>query len=401
MLRTFLFDHGYLEQRKAPCPVISVGNLAMGGTGKTPMVEHLIDMTREAGLFPVVISRGYRRRTRGPLPATPISTVSDIGDEPLQIYHKYQGLVPVIVSEDRRKALPYLPEAPKDQPMVIILDDAFQHRYLQRDCNILLTTYSRLYTRDHVFPFGRLRESRKGARRADIIIVTKCPADLSTEEAETIRKELSTASGLCKRPIEDSSPSLARRANSFPAPADPFPRASGPFPPRQRTLSPTGERWRSRREAGRGGEAGERPGEVAEPERGQEGWQSAEGSFDGVRPPIFFSAIEYAELPPEVKTAGHTSLITGIAHPEPLLEHLAEQGINVIKHLRYPDHHRFTNADLATIRKLQQPVLTTEKDAARLPNIPEIYALPIQTKILFNQSDNLNNIILNHITQEP
>ena len=140
---------------------------------------------------------------------------------------------------------------------------------------------------------------------------------------------------------------------------------------------------------------------MAEPERGQEGWQSAEGSFDGVRPPIFFSAIEYAELPPEVKTAGHTSLITGIAHPEPLLEHLAEQGINVIKHLRYPDHHRFSNADLATIRKLQQPVLTTEKDAARLPNIPEIYALPIQTKILFNQSDNLNNIILNHITQEP
>ena len=377
MLRTFLFDHGYLEQRKAPCPVISVGNLAMGGTGKTPMVEHLIDITREAGLFPVVISRGYRRRTRGPLPATPISTVSDIGDEPLQIYHKYQGLVPVIVSEDRRKALPYLPEAPEDQPMVIILDDAFQHRYLQRDCNILLTTYSRLYTRDHVFPFGRLRESRKGARRADIIIVTKCPADLSTEEAEAIRKELSTASGPCKRPIEDISPSLARRANSFP-------RASGPFP-----------------QQGRGVEAGERPGEVAEPERGQEGWQSAEGSFDGVRPPIFFSAIEYAELPPEVKTAGHTSLITGIAHPEPLLEHLAEQGIKVIKHLRYPDHHRFSNADLATIRKLQQPVLTTEKDAARLPNIPEIYALPIQTKILFNQSDNLNNIILNHITQEP
>ena len=377
MLRTFLFDHGYLEQRKAPCPVISVGNLAMGGTGKTPMVEHLIDMTREAGLFPVVISRGYRRRTRGPLPATPISTVYDIGDEPLQIYHKYQGLIPVIVSEDRRKALPYLPEAPEGQPMVIILDDAFQHRYLQRDCNILLTTYSRLYTRDHVFPFGRLRESRKGARRADIIIVTKCPADLSTEEAETIRKELSTASGLCKRPIEDTSPSLAHRTN-------PFPRASGPFP-----------------QQGRGGEAGERPGEVAEPERGQEGWQSAEGSFDGVRPPIFFSAIEYAELPPEVKTAGHTSLITGIAHPEPLLEHLTEQGIKVIKHLRYPDHHRFSNADLATIRKLQQPVLTTEKDAARLPNIPEIYALPIQTKILFNQSDNLNNIILNHITQEP
>lgn len=313
MLRTFLFDHGFLEQRKAPCPVISVGNLAMGGTGKTPMVEHLIDMTREAGLFPVVISRGYRRRTRGPLPATPISTVSDIGDEPLQIYHKYQGLVPVIVSEDRRKALPYLPEAPEGQCMVILLDDAFQHRYLQRDCNILLTAYHRLYTRDHVLPFGRLRESRKGVRRADIIIVTKCPANLSTEEAEAIRKELA------------------------------------PLPSQY----------------------------------------------------LFFSAIEYAELPTEVMTAGHTSLITGIAHPEPLLEHLASQGIKVIKHLRYPDHHRFSNADLATIRKLQQPVLTTEKDAARLPNVPEIYALPIQTKILFNESENLNNIILNHITREP
>ena len=340
MLRNFLFDHGFLEQRKAPCPVISVGNLAMGGTGKTPMVEHLINITRAAGLFPVVISRGYRRRTRGPLPATPISTASDIGDEPLQIYRKYQGLVPVIVSEDRRKALPYLPEAPEGQRMVILLDDAFQHRYLQRDCNILLTAYHRLYTRDHVLPFGRLRESRKGARRADVIIVTKCPADLSSEEAEAIRKELSTASGLCKRPIEDTSPSLIG-----------------------------------------------------------EGWQSAEGSFDGVRPPIFFSAIEYAELPPEVKTAGHTSLITGIAHPEPLLEHLAAQGIKVIKHLRYPDHHRFSAADLATIRKLQLPALTTEKDAARLPDIPEIYALPIQTKILFNQSDNLNNIILNLISQ--
>ncbi len=168
--------------------VICVGNLAVGGTGKTPMIEymvsHLADTRRLA-----TISRGYGRRTRGFRLATPTDTAATLGDEPLQLYRKFGRAdnppVLVCVGERRAEALQQLR---RDQPQIdtVLLDDAFQHRAVQPHLNLLLTDYNRPFYTDHPFPEGRLRESRWGARRADAVIVTKCPDTLSATEQALI-----------------------------------------------------------------------------------------------------------------------------------------------------------------------------------------------------------------------
>ena len=164
-------------------PVIGVGNLAVGGTGKTPHVEYITRLLR--GHKVAVVSRGYGRKTHGFLRVASHSSADEVGDEPLCLKLQHPE-VDVCVCEKRVDAMEQLLSDEQRSPDVVILDDNFQHRYVRAGLQILLTDYSRLYINDRVMPFGRLREIPAGAARADIIIVTKCPAALSPVEAQSI-----------------------------------------------------------------------------------------------------------------------------------------------------------------------------------------------------------------------
>jgi tetraacyldisaccharide 4'-kinase len=175
-MRNKFYDWGIFSSTKFDFPVISVGNLSMGGTGKTPHVENLIRLLKPD--FNVgVLSRGYKRKTSGFLLADENSTSYDIGDEPLQIKHKFKNIT-VAVDEKRRRGIQNI-LTQKPETDVIILDDAFQHRAVKPGLSILLTDFHNIYPEDYTFPVGTLREFRNGAKRADIIIVTKTTRVLS------------------------------------------------------------------------------------------------------------------------------------------------------------------------------------------------------------------------------
>ena len=186
-LRNRLFDSGRLKQRSFPLPVISVGNLAVGGTGKTPHTEYLLRLLAEQGHFCGMLSRGYGRTTRGFVEGVG-SSASAIGDEPWQVQHSC-GSVRVCVCEDRCAGLDRMLQS-KPKPQVVVLDDAYQHRYVKPGLSVLLTDYACLYCDDAVMPAGRLRENASGARRADVIVVTKCPPHLSLSEQQRIKERL-------------------------------------------------------------------------------------------------------------------------------------------------------------------------------------------------------------------
>ncbi len=175
-IRNKLFDLKILQSRQFKIPVISVGNLSFGGTGKTPMVEYIIRCLNKENAL-ATLSRGYKRKTNGFVLADPSSTYFDIGDEPLQYSTKFKNLS-VAVDENRVKGIKKLQEKFTDLN-AIILDDAFQHRYVKPGLSILTTDFHKLYSEDYILPSGTLRESRCGAKRADIIIVTKSPKVLS------------------------------------------------------------------------------------------------------------------------------------------------------------------------------------------------------------------------------
>ena len=194
-IRNFLFDMGWgLKQQAFDVPLISVGNLSMGGTGKTPHTEYLVKLLQQTGKDVAVLSRGYGRATKGFRLATDSSTASEIGDEPRQIKQKFPDCT-VAVCEKRVVGMQQLitqrqEEGKTTDNWVVVLDDAFQHRYIKPGFSILLTDYTRPYYADRVLPWGRLRESAEGAQRADVIIVTKCPKHLSATQAEEIRTKL-------------------------------------------------------------------------------------------------------------------------------------------------------------------------------------------------------------------
>lgn len=185
-LRNKLFDLGIFTSKKFQTPTICVGNLSVGGTGKTPMIEYLIDYFSE-DIKVAVLSRGYKRKSNGYILATTESTVEDLGDEPYQIHSKFPR-VAVAVDADRRNGISQLEKELK--PDVILLDDAFQHRKVNAGLNILLTSYGHLYLDDWYFPTGNLRDSRSQARRANYIVVTKCPSELSSNERHLITERL-------------------------------------------------------------------------------------------------------------------------------------------------------------------------------------------------------------------
>lgn len=184
-LRNFFYTNGVLKEIEFNLPVISVGNLSVGGAGKTPHIEYLIRLLKDH-LEVATLSRGYKRKTKGYLEAQVNHTANAVGDEPLQFKRKYPEIT-VTVSESRSFGIPEIVKRHPDT-QVILLDDAFQHRSVKPGLNILLTEYSQPFTSDYLLPVGRLREWRSAYKRADIIIVTKCPPTLTEEDRRSFHQ---------------------------------------------------------------------------------------------------------------------------------------------------------------------------------------------------------------------
>lgn len=187
-VRNRLYDMHYKPATRFDIPVISVGNLAVGGTGKTPMVEHLIRLLQPEYAI-ATLSRGYGRKTKGFRIATITDTAATLGDEPFQLFNKFAPRVHVVVGEDRAYAIPMLLHEREDINTVI-MDDAYQHRSVIPGLSILVTEYSNPFYSDHLLPYGRLREAPEGAKRADVLVVTKCPPQLSDDETIEIEKSI-------------------------------------------------------------------------------------------------------------------------------------------------------------------------------------------------------------------
>jgi len=187
-VRNRLYDLNFLKERKFDTHTIGVGNLSVGGAGKTPLVEYLIRLLEKQSYTLATLSRGYKRKTKGFILADDESTANDIGDEPLLYKQKYK--VQVAVDANRVNGIEKLMSLGKDAPKVILLDDVFQHRSVRCGLTILVSDYNNLYFNDYLMPFGRLRESKNGASRADIIIISKTPERTSAVEIRTIVKDI-------------------------------------------------------------------------------------------------------------------------------------------------------------------------------------------------------------------
>ncbi|MCH5239505.1 MAG: tetraacyldisaccharide 4'-kinase [Muribaculaceae bacterium] len=175
--RNMMFEQKFLKSQEYDIPIVGVGNLTVGGAGKTPHVEYITSRLSASGYKVAVLSRGYKRKTKGFILANSKSTPTTIGDEPYQIYQKFHGRVIVATCESRRKGIEELQRLYPDLD-VIVLDDSFQHRWVKPKISILLTDYHRPFYKDKLLPLGRLRESPREVNRADMVIVTKCPDDL-------------------------------------------------------------------------------------------------------------------------------------------------------------------------------------------------------------------------------
>lgn len=314
-IRNKVYDKGIYNSIQFSVPVISVGNLSAGGTGKTPHIEYLIRMLQYQ--FKVAtMSRGYRRKTSGFRLANESDSAFTIGDEPMQFYCNFPEAY-VTVCADRMAGIPELMSLRPDTD-VVLLDDAFQHRSVKPGLSILIMDYYQPFYQDYILPFGRLREGRSGYKRADVIIVSKCPEALSTQEQEGIIAKI--------KPLQ---------------------------------------------------------------------YQK-----------IFFSKIIYQgfydlftreSVFPSSTT--HFVAVSGIAHPEPMLQYLRSEA-EFVHLLQYPDHHYFSLSDLDEMKATfdgwkvsDKAIVVSEKDAVRLVlhakvlaewAIP-VYVLPIQIRLLENE----------------
>lgn len=333
-VRNSMFNHKILKSESYDIPIICIGNLAVGGTGKTPHTEYIIRMLKERYRI-AVLSRGYKRESSGFILANDNSSSRDIGDEPYQMKRKFPDII-VAVDADRRRGIRKLLSLGTDiRPEVILLDDAFQHRYVTPSLNILLTDSHRIYTKDRLLPYGRLREPKEGAERADVIIVTKCEEDIQPIEFRIIEEEIHLA-------------------------------------PYQK---------------------------------------------------LFYSKIVYGELEPlfkgvakrrelsKIESSTHVILISGIASPEPLLREVGKQTKSIIS-ITFPDHHSFDKQDIKSIESKingidsdDKIIITTEKDAARLRDLPflpkswqsMIYCLPITIAFRQGKESQFMDLIYKHI----
>lgn len=317
-VRNLLFRLGIKKETSFDLPVIAVGNLAVGGTGKTPHVEYLLGFLMR-NYRVAVLSRGYKRQTQGYVLADENASVQSVGDEPLQIKKKFPRAT-VSVCEKRVEGINRLLKEDL-KPDIILLDDAFQHRYVKPGLRILLSDYNRPYRKDFVMPAGRLRENRLGARRADIVIMTKCPDSISEQTFSAMREKIERT-----------------------AKAD-----------------------------------------------------------------VFFTKIAYAGMK-DVHTGKDAAveslkrkrilLLTGIANPTPMVEYV-QNYTKETSLLSFPDHHHFTDKDIADIRDRYKEnfdcILTTEKDAMRLEsddftNIP-LYYLPIGIRVLEDKEEEFKAVV--------
>lgn len=187
-LRNYLYDKGLWESKSFEIPIINVGNITVGGTGKSPQVEYLIRLLKDKYKI-TTLSRGYGRKTKGFILADNTSNAATIGDEPMQFYQKFEHKIIVTVGEQRVEAIGQILRQKPDTE-VIILDDAFQHRAVKPSLNILLIDYNRPINEDCPFPAGRLRERRHGAKRADVVVITKCPTDLNLGKQLALKNRL-------------------------------------------------------------------------------------------------------------------------------------------------------------------------------------------------------------------
>lgn len=328
-VRNILFDRGVLTSETYVTPIISIGNITVGGTGKTPHTEYLIQLLNKQYKL-ATLSRGYGRRTKGFKEVQLTSTAQECGDEPCQMKQKFPQ-VTVVVDENRREGITILES--KYKPEVIIMDDAYQHRYVKPSLSILLIDYSRPLHNDLILPAGDLREFKSGIKRADIVIISKCPSIISNKEKEKIVQKTKLA-------------------------------------PHQK---------------------------------------------------LYFSTFKYGKVSEVFPTAKENSpsidgkkilLVTGIAQPQALKEHLTASGAEVTL-LRYKDHHNFTQEDADTITKAYSKlkngnsiIITTEKDAIRLkseltfPSIVKLnmFYIPIEPHVL-NDNSTFHEKILNYVTK--
>ena len=186
--RNYLYDKGLFQSKSFKIPIINVGNITVGGTGKSPQVEYLIRLLKDNHKI-VTLSRGYGRKTKGFRWADNTANAETIGDEPMQFYQKFGNEINVAVGEKRVEAIEQIMNQKPDTE-VIILDDAFQHRAVKPSLNILLIDYNRPIDKDYPFPAGRLRERRHGAKRADMLVITKCPDNLKIKEQIGLKNRL-------------------------------------------------------------------------------------------------------------------------------------------------------------------------------------------------------------------
>lgn len=334
-VRNKLFDWKVLKSVEFDFPVIGVGNITVGGTGKTPHVEYLIELL--SNKFKLgILSRGYKRLTKGFLLADKNKTHEDIGDESFQIFSKYKK-IDVAVAEKRVNGIIQLKKKRKDL-QVILLDDAFQHRYVKPGVSILLIDYYRPVFKDHYLPFGELRDSKDAIRRANIVVVTKVPDSIKPIEKRLWKKEL----------------------NLFPY------------------------------------------------------------QF------LYFSTYQYGRLTPvinsksikiplsEIKESSFALLVvTGIAHPEPLIAYLKKFSKKVTP-LHFSDHHLYTSGDLQLIRRKfnsiqdkKKIIVTTEKDSVKLSGLmnseyalrDQIYYLPVKVKFLDEKKCDFDSNIVNYVAK--
>ncbi|WP_300978181.1 tetraacyldisaccharide 4'-kinase [Flavobacterium sp.] len=189
-VRNFLFDIGFLKSYSFSIPIIAVGNLSVGGTGKTPQIEYLIRLLSSKYRV-ATLSRGYKRQSKGFLLADSSVNAAILGDEPFQFFKKFP-VIQVAVDANRKNGIEQL-LSQKSTPEIILLDDAYQHRKVKAGFYILLTAYGDLYANDFLLPAGNLRESRSGAQRAAIVVVTKCPKNLSMAEQISVKSQLKLA----------------------------------------------------------------------------------------------------------------------------------------------------------------------------------------------------------------
>ncbi|WP_422083907.1 tetraacyldisaccharide 4'-kinase [Ulvibacterium sp.] len=314
-VRNYLYDIGFLKSRSFDIPVICIGNLSVGGTGKTPMIELLISLFQDSYSI-AVLSRGYKRKSKGFLIGGRESTFEELGDEPFQIKSKFPK---VVVAVDANRTRGILELKKQVTPKVILLDDAFQHRKVRPGYSILLTAYSNLYVDDWYLPTGDLRDGKKEAKRANAIIVTKCPSALSQKERDTITSRL-------------------------------------------------------------------------KPKNNQQ---------------VFFSSLAYDLPVKDTKTISwgdlgnlKITLVTGIAYPKPLVDFLNDKGL-VFEHLRFGDHHYFSNDELDLFRS-KECILTTEKDYVRLNGkLKNLYYIPVRHNFLNDGEDVLTKKLSEFMMQDP